>query len=114
MGAKWSALSLFEDLDHNTQKGIISVVEFDDEGQVGPTKPCLEEDYHLSYPFLLEHEGGETFMIPETSANGGDIALYKARNFPPFDWERCHVIMNDIDAADVTITKRDDKWWVFV
>ncbi|PLW75879.1 glucosamine inositolphosphorylceramide transferase family protein [Cohaesibacter celericrescens] len=100
----------FEDLDHHTQQGIISVVEFDDKGKPGPTQTCLEEDYHLSYPFLLEHQG-ETYMIPETSENR-DIALYKARNFP-FGWERCHVIMSDIDAADVTITQHDDKWWIF-
>ena len=73
-------------------------------------KPCLEEAYHLSYPFLIEHEG-ETYMIPETSGNR-DVALYKAKDFP-LGWERHKVILEDIDAADVTVTKWDGRWWIF-
>jgi hypothetical protein len=100
----------FEDLDHKTDKGVLSVLEFDDSGPVGAPKPCLEEAYHLSYPFLIEEEG-EVYMIPETRGNR-DVALYKATNFP-FGWQRHQVLIEDIDAADVTITKRDGKYWIF-
>src|SRR5690606_30656375 len=72
-----------EDLDHRTDKGIISVVEFDGNGKPGPAKPVLEEDCHLSYPFLIERDG-EVFMIPETSARR-EIAIYRASEFP-FRW----------------------------
>ena len=99
-----------EDLDQDIQKGIISVVSFDDEGRPGPAEPCLEEPFHLSYPFLISH-AGETYMIPETRANRA-VTLYKARAFP-FGWEPHKVILEDIDAADVTITRHGDKWWLF-
>lgn len=100
----------FEDLPPETNKGLLSVIEFDEGGPKGPAKACLEEDYHLSYPYLIEHEG-EMVMIPETS-NHGDVALYRAKNFP-FGWERSHVLIKDIDAADVTITRQEGKYWIF-
>lgn len=100
----------FEDLDAPTGKGVISVVEFDDNGPVGEAQVCLEEDYHLSYPFLWE-EGGEILMIPETS-NNRDVAIYRAKDFP-FGWEREKVLLSNIDAADVTITQYDGKYWLF-
>lgn len=100
----------FEDLDQRTQKGVLSVVTFDEAGTPGPVELCLEEPYHLSYPYLIRHEG-ETYMIPETSANG-DVALYKAKNFP-LGWERSHVLMSGLDAADVTITQWEGRWWIF-
>ena len=100
----------FEDLDHKTQKGIISVVKMEKNGPAGPIKPCLEEPFHLSYPFLIEHEG-ETYMIPETSADR-KITLYKSSNFP-FGWKPFKTILNDIDAADATITRHEGRWWLF-
>ncbi|WP_316858765.1 hypothetical protein [uncultured Cohaesibacter sp.] len=100
----------FEDLDRTTQKGVISVMEFDDKGPTGPARLCLEEPFHLSYPFLIEHEG-EIYMIPETAQNR-DVAIYKATNFP-FGWKRVKVILSDIDAADVTLTRQDGLWWIF-
>ncbi len=100
----------FEDLPPETNKGLLSVVEFDENGPTGSAQVCLEEDYHLSYPYLIEHEG-EMMMIPETS-NNGDVALYRAKNFP-FGWERTQILLENIDAADVTITQRDGKYWIF-
>ena len=100
----------FEDLDQNTQKGELSCVAFDADGKPGEARVCLEEDYHLSYPFLIRHQG-ETYMIPETRGNR-DVALYRATAFP-FGWERQKILLDDIDAADVTITRHDEKWWLF-
>ncbi|WP_319530534.1 hypothetical protein [uncultured Cohaesibacter sp.] len=100
----------FEDLDENTQKGVISVVAFDEDGNPGPARVCLEEDFHLSYPFLISHQG-ETYMIPETSANR-DIALYKASSFP-FGWQRVATLIEGIEAADATITRFEGRWWLF-
>lgn len=100
----------FEDLDHRTQKGILSVVEIDENGPKGPAQPCLEEPFHLSYPFLIEHEG-ELYMIPETSADG-KVTLYRTDSFP-LGWKPFKTILTDIDAADVTITHHEGRWWLF-
>ncbi|HAT84777.1 glucosamine inositolphosphorylceramide transferase family protein [Cohaesibacter gelatinilyticus] len=100
----------FEDLNQYEQKGILSVIEFDETGPTGPAQPCLIEDFHLSYPFFIEEED-ELYMIPETS-NNREIALYRADKFP-FGWKKKHVLISDIDAADVTISRWDGKYWMF-
>lgn len=98
-----------EDLDHKTQKGIISVVEIDDEGRPGPAIPVLEEPWHLSYPFLMEADG-EIWMIPEASLSG-KITIYRARLFP-WKWERHAVLVSDVEAADATIVAHEDRLWM--
>jgi hypothetical protein len=99
-----------EDLDHKTEKGIISAVAFDETGRPGPTMPVLEEPWHLSYPFLIERNG-QIFMIPESSANR-DIALYRAVEFP-LKWERHAVLVEGVEAADATIIEHDDMLYMF-
>ena len=100
----------FEDLDHKTEKGIISMVAFDEAGRPGPTVPVLEEPWHLSYPFLIERDG-ELFMIPESSANR-DIALYRAVAFP-LKWERHAVLVEGVEAADATIVEHGGLLYLF-
>jgi hypothetical protein len=100
----------FEDLDHKTEKGIISVVAFDEAGRPGPAVPVLEEPWHLSYPFLIE-QGGEIFMIPESSTNR-EIALYRAVEFP-LKWERHAVLVEGVEAADATIVEHDGLLFMF-
>ncbi|MBU2191221.1 MAG: hypothetical protein KJ796_07375 [Alphaproteobacteria bacterium] len=99
----------FEDLHHRTEKGIISVVAFDEAGRPGPVMPVLEEPWHLSYPFLIEHEG-ELYMIPESS-NNFDIPIYRCTGFP-LKWERHAVLVDDVEAADATIIRHGGLYWM--
>ena len=100
----------FEDLDQKTNKGIISVVAFDEKGRPGPAMPVLEEPWHLSYPFLIEWDG-DIWMIPESSTNH-DIAIYRAVDFP-LKWERHAVLVSGVEAADATIVEQDGLLWMF-
>jgi hypothetical protein len=100
----------FEDLDHRTGKGIISAVEFDARGPIGPTIPVLEEPWHLSYPFLMEH-GGDLWMIPESTANL-DVALYKCIEFP-HRWERQSTLLSGLELADATIVRHQGRSYLF-
>ncbi|MCK1736819.1 hypothetical protein IVA79_23350 [Bradyrhizobium sp. 138] len=100
----------FEDLDHRVGKGIISAIEFGDSGPVGEVVPVLEEPWHLSYPFLIE-DGGELWMIPESSTNG-DVALYKCVRFPD-RWERHATLLSGLELADVTITRHNGLHYLF-
>lgn len=100
----------FEDLDHHVGKGIISAIEFNDAGPVGEVIPVLEESCHLSYPFLIEHDG-ELWMIPESSGHR-DVALYKCIGFPD-KWERHATLLSDLVLADVTITQHNGMHYLF-
>jgi hypothetical protein len=100
----------FEDLDHRVGKGIISAVEFDDVGPKGEVVPVLEEPWHLSYPFLIEHDG-DLWMIPESSQRR-DVALYKCVRFPD-KWERHSTLLSGFELADATITRHNGMNYLF-
>ena len=99
-----------EDWDHRRSKAVISVVRFGDAGPSGPAEPVLEEPWHLSYPFILAHDG-EVWMIPESSANRS-LTLYRADPFPT-RWVPEAQLLNDIEASDATVVHRDGSFWMF-
>lgn len=69
----------------------------------------LKVDFHLSYPFVFEHEG-EYYMLPETlSANA--IQLYKAINFP-CDWKPVAELASG-QYSDPTLFQFENRWWMF-
>jgi len=56
-----------ERFDFTTQHGSISEIKIEDD-KITEEQTLLKEDWHLSFPFLIEHEGGLK-MIPEASYN---------------------------------------------
>ncbi len=99
-----------EDWDHRRNKAVISVVPFDDGGPSGPAEPVLEESWHLSYPFLLAHDG-QIWMIPESSGSRS-IRLYRADPFPT-RWVPEAVLVTDIEASDATVIYQNGTFWMF-
>ena len=100
-----------EELLYKNNKGTISVIEMDKNGDFGPPKLVMETEYHLSYPFIFE-ENGTYFMIPETKGNN-TIELYQCEDFP-LKWKLKKVLMENVRAVDATIFKKDQKYWMFV
>jgi hypothetical protein len=101
---------LVEDFNHYQQKGVISAVLFDSNGPAGPVVPVLEESWHLSYPFVIEHRG-ELWMVPESSQSRC-IPIYRADPFPT-RWVREGNLMTDLEASDATIVKHAERFWMF-
>ncbi len=100
----------FEELDHRVGKGIISAIEFNEQGPVGEIFAVLDEPWHLSYPFLIE-DGGELWMIPECSATG-EVILYRCTRFPD-RWERHATLLSGIELSDATVTQHDGRYYLF-
>jgi hypothetical protein len=100
----------FEDLDHRVGKGTISAIAFDGTGPKGPVLPVLEEPWHLSYPFLIEHDG-ELWMIPESSENR-DVAIYRCIGFPD-RWERHATLLSGLELGDATIVRHNGLHYLF-
>ncbi len=100
----------FEELMFARRKAHISVIELSRGGARSQPVKVLERDYHLSYPFLIEHEG-ELFMIPETGTNGS-IELYRCRSFPD-DWTLEQVLLRKGFFTDATVHRVGDRWWLF-
>jgi hypothetical protein len=100
----------FEEFVDERRRGHISVAELDSAGRLVDPRPVLERPYHLSYPFLFEHEGA-WFMLPETSANA-TIELYRCQRFPD-RWSHELNLMQSVRAVDTTLLHRNGRWWLF-
>lgn len=71
-------LFLFYEMKRNYSPGVICMTSTTDLVHWTKAVIVLEEDFHLSYPFIFE-DNGSIYMIPETS-DVGDVRLYKADN----------------------------------
>ncbi len=98
-----------EDFDHRVGRGVISVVELDEDGPRDTPRPVLASPVHLSYPAVLEDDGC-VWMIPETSG-AHRVELYRATAFPD-DWTLDTVLLDGLDANDVTPFRHGGRWWL--
>ncbi len=99
-----------EEYVYRARKGRISVIEIDSNGMNGAPIPVLSRDYHLSYPFVFEHEG-TYFMVPESSDNS-TIDIYECVKFP-MEWKFQMTLMSNVKAVDTTIFHHEGTWWLF-
>ncbi|PCI07038.1 MAG: hypothetical protein COB73_08890 [Flavobacteriaceae bacterium] len=99
-----------EELLYANNKGHISVFEIHRDGKVTKPIKIIENDYHMSYPFVFKYKN-EYYMIPETSHNNS-VDLYKATSFP-YKWEFEKTIFDAIKATDTTVVFNNNKWWMF-
>lgn len=93
------------------KKGFISVMQMDEQGNFDTPQKIIEEDYHMSYPFLFEWEG-DLYMMPESNQNR-TIDIYKCTSFP-YQWEFHKHVMTDIIAVDATLHFEETRCWLFV
>ena len=99
-----------EELIYKTNKGHISVIEIQPNGQYGKPQIVLDKTYHLSYPFVFK-DGDDWYMTPE-SADNSTIELYRCTGFP-YKWEFVMNLMENVYACDPTIYIKDGKYWLF-
>jgi len=100
----------FEELPYAERKAHISMLELDANGNASRPQRVLEADYHLSYPFVFEHDG-QLWMLPE-SARARSVELYRCVDFP-LVWKREHVLIDGLRLVDATLYKAADRWWMF-
>jgi hypothetical protein len=108
---KWRGRSgvFYERLDYRTNIGEIYFQEFGAAGPVNDPVPALTEPWHLSYPFLIEHDDA-LYMAPEASASGG-VMLYRCVEFPG-KWEPVARLLDGVEAADATIFRHGGRYWM--
>lgn len=103
---------LMEEVDHRVVKGYISGVTMKEGPSIKEKQTwnhsVLKLKSHMSYPYLVEHEG-ETYCVPETS-EAKEVAVYKIING---QLEKEKIILKDFAAVDSTIIHHDGYWWLF-
>ena len=98
-----------EDYSFKNRKGKISAYEINSKSykKLGTV---IEEEFHLSYPFLIEDKE-DLFMVPETHQTK-DIRIYRCTEFP-LKWKLHKILISDIGAVDTNIFKFNNKYWLF-
>jgi len=99
-----------EAFDYRTKHAVIEHHEFGPRLEWRGKRTVLARPFHLSYPYLIEHEG-ETFMIPESHKHG-EIALYRARKFPG-EWVREAALLPGVPGAEASVLRHGGLWWMF-
>ncbi|MBL8510543.1 MAG: hypothetical protein JNM52_02755 [Betaproteobacteria bacterium] len=101
-----------EDYDYSLGRGIISCacLPSDEAWSTLDFKPVLRCDWHLSYPYVFEHEGC-FYMVPEAAESGG-VDLYQADEFP-WRWRHVKRLIEGANIVDATLILHNNLWWLF-
>lgn len=99
-----------EELLYENDRGHITCLSLDQEMNILDRQIVLERPYHLSYPYIFEHEN-QIYMIPETGENQA-VEVYRCTQFPN-QWEYEKTLISGVFAVDATPVQANGKWWLF-
>lgn len=100
----------FEEMTLASGRGHIAMIEIERNGRWTAPVRVLERDHHLSYPFVLEHQG-ELYMVPETGENR-TVELWRCVEFP-LRWRLERTLLDGLQMVDATFHRGADGWWMF-
>jgi hypothetical protein len=99
----------FEAWDWHVGKGAIALAVSADGLEWAYQQVVLEEEFHLSYPYVFEWDG-DAYLVPESSRGGG-VRLYRAASFPD-RWECVAELVAEEELVDPSPFHADDRWWL--
>lgn len=99
---------LAEEYPATTNRGKISTFVVRDGAIVRDPAVVLELDGHLSYPYLLRHEG-KLYCVPESNELG-ETTLYEITRFPD-RWTKVRTLLRG-KYVDPTLFQHDGRWWL--
>ncbi len=100
----------FEELIYARGIGHLACVRLNADGSHSEPVTILEKPYHLSYPFVFQHQGNY-YMIPETAGNH-TVEVYRCEDFP-HRWVFEKNLMTGVEAYDATLMEYEGRWWLF-
>jgi hypothetical protein len=97
-----------EDYVYEKKRAHIAVLEITNNSamEIGA---CIEESFHLSFPFLFHYEN-QLYMSPECNGSG-QIRIYRCMGFP-LKWELASIVMNGVSAVDTLFFEHAGLWWM--
>jgi len=99
----------FEVYNWRANKGEIAVASSDCGDRWRYRGIVLAEDFHLSYPYVFEHDG-EWWMVPET-VQAREVRLYRARSFP-HGWTHVATLLEGDELLDSSLFRHGGRWWL--
>ncbi|MCB0793941.1 MAG: hypothetical protein KDB88_04320 [Flavobacteriales bacterium] len=104
-----SPLVLYEKYDYATGIGEISRIRPKRDNVLKRSRTILSTGTHLSYPFVLQHEG-RTFVVPEASSTG-KVTLFESD--PELTELREIATLLEEALYDPTLVAFGGRWWMF-
>ena len=100
----------FKEQLRGVPKARIAMLELDADGRWSAPVTVLEREYHLSHPFVLEHDG-QLYLVPE-SAKNRTVEAYRCVDFP-LRWRPERVLLDGVRLVDATFHRAPDRLWMF-
>lgn len=100
---------LYEKYDYRTRQGFLARIRPKGDNVLKRSRTMLDEGRHLSYPFIVEHEGN-VYCVPESIADGR-VMLYKVNEAN--DALEPVTRLLDEPLVDPTLFRHDGRWWLF-
>jgi hypothetical protein len=100
----------FKEMLRGAAKAHIAMLELEPGGRWSAPVRVLERDYHLSHPFVLEHDG-QLYLVPE-SAKNRTVEAYRCVDFPR-RWRLERVLLDGVRLVDATFLRAPDRLWMF-
>ena len=100
----------YEQYGYDNRKGRIVKREFRNGKWDHNSQTILEDQYHISYPYLIEYQGA-IYCIPETAEND-QVDLYQYdENSKKLQY--VDTLLKNTGALDPTIFQHNGYWWLF-
>lgn len=100
---------LYEKYDYRTRQGLVARIRPKGDNVLKRSRIMLDEGRHLSYPFIVEHEG-TVYCVPESIADGR-VMLYKVNETN--DALEPVVQLLSEPLVDPTLFHHEGRWWLF-
>ena len=97
-----------EQFDYRRPARIVSLA-WPQDFATGAVRCELDTGSHLSYPFVLAHEG-KVYMAPESRALR---RLSLLRRTADGEWREFCRIADDVELTDPTLVRHAGRWWLF-
>jgi len=100
----------FKEMLRGAPKAHIAMLELEPDGRWSAPVRVLERDYHLSHPFVLEHDG-QLYLVPE-SAQNRTVEAYRCVDFPG-RWRLERTLIDGARLVDATFHRSPGRLWMF-
>lgn len=100
---------LYEKMDHQRGRAEISRLRPKRDNVLKRSRTMLEDDTHLSYPFVLPHEG-RVLVVPESCAKGR-VEMFQL-NAANDGFEAVGTLLEE-PVVDPTLFQHEGRWWLF-
>lgn len=119
LAVKEDTLYLFYEEYRTRDKGVIKMMSTKDLSTWTAPQVVLQEPFHLSYPWVFQHDG-QWWMMPETAAAHA-VRLYKAvdDDFTRFEHDKSLLthapgdVLPRLDYCDSSIVENDGRFYLF-